>query len=343
MKRAIVAATVALPGSDREFSNVIRRIPVLWAWHAVGCEAILVTMPDTTLDLRHLGRASYVASQVLETAAGPVLLDTGPGSTLDNLIIGLDTLGYRVADLHAILLTHIHFDHAGATGLLVEQNPRLTVYVHERGAPHLIDPAKLVASATRVFGDNMDLYWGRFLPVPASQIQVLAGGEMVELGDRRFEVAYTPGHASHHVSFYEAADATAYVGDNGGIRVPIIPHPLPVTPPSDFNLEEWLATIDRIAAWNPRRLFSTHYGFSGDPVSHLAELRVGLHAWANETKRLLETDGTDDDRATAFEQFVVRSLHGKAAPEVIRAHIAFSDFKASWYGIARYWRKKEPA
>jgi glyoxylase-like metal-dependent hydrolase (beta-lactamase superfamily II) len=300
-------------------------------------------MPDSTIDLKHLGRVSYVASQLLETTAGPVLLDVGPGSTLDNLIAGLTALGLGVADLHAILLTHIHFDHAGATGLLVEQNPRLEVYVHERGAPHLMDPTKLVASATRVFGDNMDRLWGRFLPVPASQIRVLTGGEIVDLGDRRFDVAYTPGHASHHVSYYEAADRTAYVGDNGGIRVPIIPHPLPVTPPSDFNLEEWLATLDRIEAWHPRRVFSTHFGFSGDPTSHFAELRVGLHAWATEAKRLLETEGTDENRATAFEQFVIRSLEDKAAPEVVRAHTAFSDYKASWFGIARYWRKKGSA
>jgi glyoxylase-like metal-dependent hydrolase (beta-lactamase superfamily II) len=297
-------------------------------------------MPDSTIDLKHLGRVAYVASHLLETAPGPVLLDTGPGSTLDNLLAGLAARGYRVADLHAILLTHIHFDHAGAIGLLAERNPRLRVYVHERGAPHLIDPTKLVASATRVFGDKMDVLWGPFLPVPASQIEVLAGGETIELGGRRFEVAYTPGHASHHVSYFEAADATAYVGDNGGIRVPIIPHPLPVTPPNDFNLEEWLATIDRIAAWNPRRLFSTHYGFSDDPISHFAELRAGLHAWVDETKRLLETEATDDERATAFERFVVRSLQGKAPPEVIRAHTAFSDYQASFYGITRYWRKK---
>ena len=276
-------------------------------------------MPDTTIDLKHLGRASRVASQVLDTAAGPVLLDTGPGSTLDALIAGLDALGIRVADLHAVLLSHIHFDHAGATGLLTAENPRLTVYVHQRGAPHMIDPSKVLASATRIFGDNMDLYWGRFLPVPAAQIQVLTGGETIELGERRFDVAYTPGHASHHVSFYEAADRTAYVGDTGGIRLPIIPHPLPVTPPPDFNLEEWLASIDRIAAWSPRRLFSTHFGFSDDPPSHFAALRIGLRAWAEETRRLLGTEGSDDDRAQAFEGYVARSLEGKASPDAVQS------------------------
>ncbi len=297
-------------------------------------------MPDTTLDLRHLGRVTCVASQVLETAAGPVLLDTGPGSTLDRLKAGLAGLGYQIADLHAIVLSHIHFDHAGATGLLTAENPRLAVYVHERGAPHLIDPTKLLASATRVFGDNMDLYWGKFLPVPAAQIRVLTGGETVELGGRRFEVAYTPGHASHHVSFFEPADRTAYVGDVGGIRLPTIPHPMPVTPPPDFDLAEWFASIDRVEAWHPRRLFSTHYGFSDHPISHLAELRVGLQAWTEKTRQLLETEGTDDDRARAFERFVLDSLADKAAPEAIAAYTAFSDFKASYYGIARYWRKK---
>lgn len=297
-------------------------------------------MADTTIDLRHLGRVSYVAAQVLETTVGPVLLDTGPGSTLDNLRSGLGALGHRIADLHAILLSHIHLDHAGATGLLAAENARLTVYVHERGAPHLIDPGKLVASATRIYGDKMDLLWGKFLPVPTGQIRALAGDETLELGGRRFEVAYTPGHAVHHVSFYEPADRTAYVADTGGIRLPMIPHPMPVTPPPDFNLEQWLGSLDRIAAWNPRRLFSTHFGFSDDPVGHLAQLRVGLHDWSETARRLLETEGSDDDRAQAFERYVLDWLEGKASPATVATYAEFSDFKSSWYGMARYWRKK---
>ena len=297
-------------------------------------------MTDTTIDLRHLGRVNSVASHVIETTSGPVLVDVGPGSTLDVLREGLHGLGYRVADLHAILLTHIHLDHAGATGLLTAENPRLTVYVHERGAQHLIDPTKLVESATRIFGDKMDMLWGKFLPVPVAQIQVLTGGETLSLGGRRFEVAHTPGHAIHHVTYFDAADETAYVGDTGGIHLPFLPLTVPVTPPPDFDLDTWLASIDRIEAMQPRRLFSTHFGFAGDPQTHLAQLRTGLRDWRSETRRLLEIQGTDDDRARAFERYVRGSLSGTAAPEAIDRYAAFSDIKASWYGIARYCRKK---
>jgi glyoxylase-like metal-dependent hydrolase (beta-lactamase superfamily II) len=177
-----------------------------------------------------------------------------------------------VTDLHAVLLSHIHFDHAGAIGLLAREHPGLTVYVHERGAPHLIDPARLVASATRIYGDRMDSLWGEFLPVAEGQIRPLAGGEQIGLGGRRFEVAYTPGHASHHVAYFEAEAATAYVGDTGGIRVPALPYAMPVSPPPDFNLEDWLAD--------------------------------------------------------------------KATREQIATYAAFADFRASWYGLARYWRKR---
>lgn len=299
-----------------------------------------MSLTDTTIDVGHQGRVTYVASQLLATEAGPVLLDTGPGSTLTTLKAELGRLGVAVADLHAILLSHIHFDHAGATGLLLEENPGITVYVHELGAKHLIDPSKLVASATRIFGDNMDRLWGRFLSVPAAQIRPLTGGETIRFGNRRFEVLHTPGHAVHHVGYFDAADRTAYIGDNGGIRVPTLPVTLPVTPAPDFNLENWLGSLDAIEAWAPRRLFTTHYGFHQDPKTHLADLRRGLVEWAEAARSLLAEDIPDERRAERFHDYVVRSLAGKAEPEAIRLHAEFSDFGASYHGLARYWKKK---
>lgn len=299
-----------------------------------------MTLTDTTIDVRHLGRVTYVASQLLATDAGPVLLDTGPGSTLDTLKAELSRLGVAVTDLHAILLSHIHFDHAGATGLLVEENPAITVYVHELGAKHLIDPSKLVASATRIYGDNMDRFWGRFLPVPAAQVRALAGGETIQLGGRRFEVLHTPGHAVHHVAYLDIADRTAFIGDNGGIRVPELPVTMPVCPPPDFNLEDWLRSLDQIEAWNPSRLFTTHYGFDQDPKTHIADLRQRLAEWAETARTLLAQDLPDDIRAERFNDFVTGWLADKAEPEAIRQFASFSDFRASYNGLARYWKKK---
>lgn len=295
---------------------------------------------DTTIDVRHQGRVAYVAVQVLLTPAGPVLVDTGPGSTLDTLRAGLARLGLAVGDLHAVLLSHIHVDHAGAVGLLARENPALTVYVHERGAPHLVDPARLVASATRIYGDRLDTLWGPFLPVAESQVRALAGGEIIDLGGRRFEVAYTPGHAVHHVTYFEAADATAYVGDTAGIRVPALPHAMPVTPPPDFNLEDWLGSLTTIRAWNPARLFCTHFGFSTRPSEHLAQLEQGLREWSEAARRSLERDETDDARAERFHRDTLAWLAGKAAPEQIASYADFADFRGSWYGLARYWRKR---
>ncbi len=297
-------------------------------------------MTDATIDLRHLGREGYVASRVLRTAAGPVLIDTGPGSTLANLHSGLASLGLRVTDLHAVLLSHIHFDHAGAIGLVCAEHPGLPVYVHERGAPHLIDPTKLLASATQVFGDQMDYLWGPFLPVPAAQVRPLTGGEHLSLGGRSFEVLYTPGHASHHVAYFERADETAYVGDVGGIRVPALPYAIPVTPPPDFDPEKWLASLDAVEAWKPRRVFSTHFGFSDRLGVHFAQLRQGLRDWTEAAERFLDAAGPDSERAAAFHDWVSGWLADKASPDAIAASAAFSDFKASWYGIARHLRKK---
>jgi glyoxylase-like metal-dependent hydrolase (beta-lactamase superfamily II) len=297
-------------------------------------------MRDSTIDVRHLGHKEYVAVEVLATNAGPVLLDTGPGSTLDTLKAGLAGLGIGVGDLHAILLSHIHFDHAGATGLLLAENPRLTVYVHEIGAVHLIEPSRLVASATRIYGDHMDRLWGKFLPVPAANVRELRGGERLEIGGRRFDVAYTPGHAVHHVSYFDPANGTAYIGDTGGIRVPFLPVRLPVAPPPDFNLEQWLDSIDTILAWAPTRLFSTHFGYAADPAGQLDALRAGLRDWTELAGKLIATGHDDASCGELFNQNVTSWLAERADAAALREFADFSDFRASFNGIARYWKKK---
>jgi glyoxylase-like metal-dependent hydrolase (beta-lactamase superfamily II) len=317
---------------DLPFSVDGRPSYILLSW--------LMPHSDTTIDVLHEGRPAYVSAQLLATERGPVLVDTGPGSTLPALRAGLERLGLAVTDLHAVLLTHIHFDHAGAIGLLAREQPELVVYVHALGARHLVDPTKLVASATRIYGDRMDSLWGPFLPVAERQIRPLAGGETLELGGRRLTVAYTPGHATHHVAYFEAADATAYVGDIGGIRVPDLPVPMPVTPPPDFNLEDWLASLNRVRAWKPSRLFCTHFGFSTRPVEHLAQLERGLIVWAEAARLSLARDEPDAARADRFHDDILAWLAGKASPGQIRSYAGFADLRASWHGLARYWRKK---
>src|SRR5439155_3214110 len=177
---------------------------------------------------------------------GVALVDPGPSSTLPALKRGLDAAGIGLSDVRALVLTHIHLDHGGATGTLVREYPALRVYVHERGAPHLVNPEKLLASAARLYGDDMDRLWGEVLPVPEASVIALNGEERIRAGGRELDVAYTPGHASHHVSFFNADAGIAFVGDTAGVRLNPGGYVMPATPPPDVDLEYWRASLARI-------------------------------------------------------------------------------------------------
>ena len=216
------------------------------------------------IDVLHRGREKVIACYEVDG----VLVDPGPQSCEDTLLEGLG--GERPK---ALLLTHIHFDHAGAAGALVRRWPDLEVYVHERGAPHMASPERLVASAARLYGGEEGLRetWGEVVPVPEENLKVLSGGETV-LG---FQVKYTPGHASHHVSYFR--DGVAFVGDMAGVRVPPSGITLAPTPPPDIDVEAWDRSLDAIAAWDPQTLALTHFGTSDEPPAQLAAVKEALH------------------------------------------------------------------
>jgi glyoxylase-like metal-dependent hydrolase (beta-lactamase superfamily II) len=293
------------------------------------------------IDLLHMGRPESVAACLIETADGPIVVDPGPSSTLPRLRAGLAERGYEVGDLSALLLTHIHLDHAGASGTIARENPRVRVHVHEIGAPHLADPSKLLSSATRLYGDKMQELWGEVAPVPADQLVVLKGGEHLSLGARGFDVAYTPGHAWHHVSYFEPESGTAFVGDTAGLMTPRLPCVLPVTPPPDFDLEAWLDSMHRIRQWRPREIVLTHYGPSLDPEQHLEELRSGLLAWAEYARDSLLLTGTDEGRIRWFIAELTGWIVGRVAAERAAKFLDGAGPEACWHGLARYWRKKK--
>jgi glyoxylase-like metal-dependent hydrolase (beta-lactamase superfamily II) len=216
------------------------------------------------IDVLHRGREKVIACFEVDG----VLVDPGPQSCEDTLLAALG--GERPK---ALLLTHIHFDHAGASGSLVRRWPDLDVYVHERGAPHMANPEKLVASAARLYGGEEGLRetWGEVVPVPEENLRVLSGGETV-VG---FEVVYTPGHASHHVSYFR--DGVAFVGDMAGVRIPPYDLTLAPTPPPDIDVEAWEGSLEAIAAREPDRLALTHFGTADDPTAQLAAVRESLH------------------------------------------------------------------
>ncbi|HEU5219112.1 MAG TPA: MBL fold metallo-hydrolase [Gemmatimonadales bacterium] len=292
------------------------------------------------IDLRHMGRPESVGACVVETDDGPLIIDPGPASTLPALRQGLADQGHEVADLSALLLTHIHLDHAGASGTLARENPRLAVYVHELGAPHVEDPSKLVRSARRLYGDRMDELWGEVAPVPAERIRVLIGGERLRFGRREIEVAYTPGHAAHHVSYHEPDAGVAFVGDTAGLRTPGLPCVLPVTPPPEFDLEAWLDSLQRIGRWHPKEIVLTHYGPASNPEHHLEELRAGILAWAGYARESLAQPGTDAEQTAWFIRQLEGWIEERIASERARRFLDGAGPEACWQGLARYWKNR---
>jgi glyoxylase-like metal-dependent hydrolase (beta-lactamase superfamily II) len=273
------------------------------------------------IDVMHLGRPHVIGCWALDG----VLVDPGPQSSMDTLLAALGDEEPR-----AILLTHIHLDHAAATGALVRRRPELEVYVHERGAPHLIDPTRLLASAERLYGDQMQRLWGEIVPVPEANVKALAGGEDV-LGMR---VAYTPGHASHHVCYLHEETGTAFVGDVAAVRIPPSNLIVPPTPPPDIDIETWIESIAVIESWHPERLAITHFGEVDEPIGHLEKVRERLHEEAQLARELSEQDYERRHR-----ERVVESTDPGTAAELIQCVPP----EYQWLGLNRYWSKREAA
>jgi glyoxylase-like metal-dependent hydrolase (beta-lactamase superfamily II) len=297
----------------------------------------------TSLDNLWMGRPRSIAAGLLESDGHRAVVDPGPGSTLETLRQRLQARGIGVGDLDAILLTHIHLDHAGATGALVRENPRLAVYVHKLGAPHVIDPSKLLASAARLWPNDLKLLFGEALPVPAENLRILEGGETLTLGSRKVEVVYTPGHASHHVSYFDKTEGVAFVGDTAGVRIEGNSYVMPATPPPDIDLGIWDTSFAAILERKPARLFLTHFGFSDNPSEHILLFRERLHRWAALTAEILRTAASDSAAMDAF-MFTTYAEISQHVPGGEAEHYAFSaGLNLSFLGLARYLRKRATA
>ena len=227
-------------------------------WHSsshMTLRAMPLALGLSYVDLNFLGRPHAIATAVISASGSLALVDPGPSTCIETLERCLQAQGLRLDDVTAILLTHIHLDHAGATGTIVRRHPHIQVFVHERGASHLSDPKKLIESASLFFGPaNMERFWGEIAPVPPERLRLLRGGEHVEAGGRSFEVIYSPGHASHHVTYFDRSSGIAFVGDTAGMRIGG-GDVLPPTPPPDVDIELWIGSIERIGALRPRTIF----------------------------------------------------------------------------------------
>ena len=293
------------------------------------------------VDLQFLGTPEVIATAVVHGAGDVALIDPGPSTSLANLRDALRRKGIAIADVRQLLLTHIHLDHAGATGTLVRENPAIEVWVHERGARHLVDPAKLLASAARLYQGDMERLWGDFLPVPADRIRVLAGGERIRAGGRELQVAYTPGHASHHVSYFDAASRVAFVGDTAGIRRGAGTYVLPPTPPPDVDLEAWRESERRILDWDPETLFLTHFGPYHGARVHFQQLFDRLGAWSASVRRLLADPAlTEEQRQDRFVADALQDMRRTVGETEAARYSRAGRLDYSWQGLARYWTKK---
>jgi glyoxylase-like metal-dependent hydrolase (beta-lactamase superfamily II) len=293
------------------------------------------------VDLHFLGVPEIIATAVLHGTSGVALIDPGPSTTLDSLTASLARMSISIADVRQILLTHIHLDHAGVTGTLVRQNPAIEVFVHERGAPHMIDPSKLLASAGRLYGLDMDRLWGDFLPVAPDRIRALKGEERISAGGRNLAVAYTPGHASHHVTYFDPSTRVAFVGDTAGIRRQGRDHVMPPTPPPDIDLDAWRISEDRILSWDPDTLFLTHFGPIHGARVHFQDMTERLALWSRIVRRLLADASLDEDqRLAAFMSEALLELKRKVGATEAEQYNRAGRLDYSWQGLSRYWKKR---
>jgi glyoxylase-like metal-dependent hydrolase (beta-lactamase superfamily II) len=291
------------------------------------------------LDTRHLGRAGIIASTALETDEGLVLFDTGPESTFENLATELRTIHFSAEDVRHVFLSHIHFDHAGAAWRFAELGA--TIYVHPRGAPHLIDPAKLIASATRLYGDDMERLWGRLAPVPEERVRVLQDNDVVRVAPFEVRAIATPGHAGHH-HVYHWGD-NVFGGDVAGVRLGGGPPTPPFVPP-ELDIESWLESIAKIRALNPAKLFLPHFGLVKGPVPvHLDALDERVRRWSIWFRDRLRAGSDEQQMTPAFAAYIAEELRaaGATEDETLDYECADPSFMAVSAAV-RYWRKHHP-
>jgi glyoxylase-like metal-dependent hydrolase (beta-lactamase superfamily II) len=272
------------------------------------------------VDTMHLGRDRVIGAW--EVRPG-VIVDPGPGSTVETLLEGLQS------EPRKLLLTHIHLDHAGASGVLARQFPEMEVFVHEVGAPHVIDPSRLLKSAERLYGDEMQTLWGEVAPVPEERVTILRGGEEVE----GLHVHYAPGHARHHVLYHDPASGDAYTGDVAGVSVPPSDLAAAPTPPPEIEVEVWLESLQMLRSLEPQRICMTHFGWKDDAEGQIAR----VEAWLKDAAE--ESSHGDPDR---FAEWLHARFDAEGQEVAERLRQAMPPDQL-WQGLERYWRKRREA
>lgn len=289
------------------------------------------------IDLKFLHEHQTVAAFLIESNNGLILIETGPESTWSQLKTAIIRLGYDVSDVKHVLLTHIHFDHAGAAWKLAEEGA--TVYVHPLGLPHLASPGRLWDSAFRIYGEDMDRLWGKMEPIQPSQLKECLHEQVLDFGDVQFKALHTPGHASHHIAWKH--EDVIFTGDVAGVKInegPVVPP----CPPPDIHLENWKASIALLKRQTTQKLYLTHFGIVDDPVVHLDRLEVILEDWALWMKRYHDQPADQKEVTEKFMAYTQQQLKdaGLDQENILRYEYA----NPSWMSVAgllRYWKLKE--
>ncbi|GAB4496844.1 MAG: MBL fold metallo-hydrolase [Anaerolineales bacterium] len=293
-----------------------------------------------TIDLNFQGKTQAIASYLIRRGDVVVLIESGPGSTLSALEAGLANEGLSPRDVTHVLLTHIHLDHAGAAGWLSRQGAE--IYVHPVGAPHLLNPEKLIASATRIYGDRMDTLWGEFLPVAQEQLKVPNDAEEIVVGNLRFVPINTPGHAEHHYSYI--FEDVCFSGDVGGVRIPGFQYLRAPMPPPELHFGRWRESLARLRGMKFAHIAPTHFGMFNDVQWHLDTLDETLASMEKWLETVMARDPSIEQLREEFTLWMEEESRAKNLSEdVVRAYSLSNPVGMSADGLMRYWKKVRSA
>ena len=292
--------------------------------------------PTITLDLNFQGRTQAIAAYLVPHSSGVVLVECGPGSTLPALQAALAERGYSFRDVTHVLLSHIHLDHAGAAGWLARQGAE--VYVHPVGAPHLLNPEKLLSSAQRIYGDKMDTLWGEFLSVPEDRLRIAEDAQEIVVGNLRFLPVNTPGHAEHHYVYL--FEDICFSGDIGGVRIPGFPYLRLPMPPPELNLEKWRESIKLLQQKKFKSMAPTHFGVFNDADWQLDALQKGLDAVSRWLDEAMPADPSIDKLRQTFADWMEeQALASGLSEEALKVYQIANPVGMSADGLQRYWKK----
>ncbi len=297
------------------------------------------------LDTLYQGEPGVIASYMLTGNDGVSLIDVGSAATTDQLVHSIRQTQHEPGDIVRIIVTHVHLDHAGASGTLNLLAPNARVYVHPLGAPHLADPTKLVGSAARIYGDRMEALWGKTEPVPLANIISIEDGQTLQIGNRRLLALHTPGHAVHHIAYFDADRHELFAGDVTGVVLEGCSYVRPPTPPPDLDIEAWKTSIVRLRTLSLDRLYLPHFGRVNDVARHLDELETRLDAWGAFVLAGMREGKSTEVMAQELAQMSdteVRRVLGGPSDDILRRYELATNYRMTVQGYERYWRKRHP-